>query len=146
MIPAGRVQYLRKPWLARAGCGFLALLLLGGCAPGGAMAAAQMVSGLVGGGQAETARPGTGIQNGRYQDESIRQALAAARREPLSACRARLPERQVLEPGRCGLSLVCLPGATSPTELYVCAPPEEAEPQAARRTLTSGSSLNRHGL
>jgi len=93
------------------------------------MAAAQLVSGLVAGGAPEKAiQPGTGVQNGHYQDESIPQALAASRRESLPACRSRLPADQPeISPGQCGYSHVCLPGAASPTELYVCMPEEEPD-------------------
>jgi len=133
----------RTPQPALAGCGLLALLLLSGCAPSAALGAAQLVAGLAGGTEGQTMRPGTGVQNGRYQDDSIRQALDAANREPLSACRARLPERSDLEPGQCGLTAVCLPGAASPTELYVCTPPDDA---ASTRAAAQSSSGERQTL
>jgi len=140
MAPLSR---LRRSWPALAGCCLLALLLLGGCAPSAALGAAQMVAGLAGGSEGQTIRPGTGVQNGRYQDDSIRQALNAANREPLSACRARLPERSDLEPGQCGLTAVCLPGAASPTELYVCTPPDDA---AWTRAAAQSSSVEKADL
>lgn len=123
------------------GGGLLALLLLAGCGPAGAMAAAQAAAGLLGTGSEPAIRPGTAIQNGHYRDESIGQALATARSEPLAVCRARLPEGQSPEPGQCGLALICLPGAVSPTELYVCAPPPDpASSPAAQSGLTGGSA------
>lgn len=116
----------KRPRVTGVGGSLLALLLLSGCAPAGTMAAAQALTALLGSGQEKAIRPGTGIQNGHYRDESIGQALAAAQNEPLAICQARLREERSLPPGSCGLANLCLPGATAPTQLYVCTPDEES--------------------
>jgi len=127
----GRAQDEGRSRLAIASCGLLSLVLLGSCTPADTLGAAQVLTSFVAGAEAPAVRPGTGIQNGRYEDASIREALAVAGREPLAVCRARLPENEPLPPGHCGLRLVCLPGAAFPGELYVCAPSEEAPWQSS---------------
>lgn len=87
------------------------------------MVAAALVGGTGASGSETAKAPGTGIQNGRYVDPSIGQALAASEGLPLDICRSRLPESEPLPPGQCALRPVCLPGASQPTELHVCSAP-----------------------